>query len=50
MVNLSALSLQPDDALILKRRADVRGKLGDKEIAIKDYQRAIEIQSTKFSR
>jgi predicted RNA polymerase sigma factor len=37
--------LQGEDAMILKFRADVRGKLGRREEAIKDYKRAIEIQS-----
>ena len=40
----SALDLQPDDALVLKRRADVRGKLGLKDKAIRDYKQAIELQ------
>ena len=42
---LVALELQPDDPLVHKRRADVRGKLGLQELAIEDYRRAIEIQS-----
>ena len=43
----SALELQPDDPLVHKRRADVRGKLGRREEAIADYQRAIDIESAK---
>lgn len=30
--------------MVLKRRADVRGKLGKKEEAISDYRQAIELQ------
>ena len=41
----SALDLQPDDALVLKRRADVRGKLGLRDKAIRDYKQAIELQA-----
>lgn len=41
---LTALELKPDDALVLKRRADVRGKLGMKAQAIDDYKQAVEIQ------
>lgn len=41
----SALSLKPDDPLVLKRRADVSGKLGNQKQAIQDYRYAIEIQS-----
>jgi len=37
--------LKPDDPLVLKRRADVRGKLGNQKHAIDDYRYAIEIQS-----
>ena len=44
LFSILALDLQPDDALVLKRRADIRGKLGKKEKAIKDYKQAIEIQ------
>ena len=44
MFLLSALELKPDDPLVLKRRADVRGKLGKKREAISDYQEAIELQ------
>lgn len=40
-----ALDLQPDDALVLKRRADVRGKLGWRDKAILDYKQAIDIQT-----
>ena len=43
--SFSALDLQPDDALVLKRRADVRGKLGLKDKAIRDYKQAIELQA-----
>ncbi len=43
----SALKLQPDDPLVHKRRAEVRGKLGHRQDAIMDYKRAIEIQSKK---
>lgn len=43
----AALELQPDDPLVLRRRADVRGKLGLKEKAIDDYRYAILIQSQK---
>ena len=43
----SALELQPDDPLVHKRRADVRGKLGKREEAIADYQRAIDIETAK---
>ena len=42
-----ALELQPDDALVLKRRADVRGKLSMKAEAVKDYQKAIKIQTMR---
>lgn len=42
--SVTALDLQPDDPLVLKRRADVRGKLGKKDEAICDYQQAIELQ------
>lgn len=44
---LSALELQPDDPLVHKRRADVRGKLGKREEAIADYKRAIDIETAK---
>ena len=44
---IPALELQPDDALVLKRRADVRGKLGNKDEAVNDYQRAIELQTMR---
>ena len=44
-MSFSALSLKPDDPLVLKRRADVLGKLGKREEAIHDYKRAVEIQS-----
>lgn len=42
---VTALSLKPDDALVLKRRADMRGKLSMKAEAIEDYRQAVEIQS-----
>ena len=42
---LSALSLQPGDALVYKRRADVRGKMGQNSQAIEDYRTAIQLQS-----
>lgn len=41
-----ALSLKPNDALLYKRRADVRGKMGRKEAALKDYRRAIDLTMT----
>lgn len=44
-MSFSALSLKPDDPLVLKRRADVLGKLGKREEAIQDYKRAVDIQS-----
>ena len=43
----SALYLQPDDPQVLKRRADVLGKLGKRDEAVSDYRRAIEIQSKR---
>ena len=43
-IHISALDLQPDDPLVLKRRADVRGKLGKKHAAVSDYKQAIELQ------
>lgn len=42
--NFSALELNADDPLVLKRRADVRGKLGKKKEAVQDYRQAIELQ------
>ena len=39
-----ALEFQPDDALVYKRRADARGKLGQTQPAIEDYRRAIYLQ------
>lgn len=41
----AALKLQPDDPMVHKRRADVRGKLGLRDEAIQDYQKAVDIQS-----
>ena len=41
----AALHIAADDALALMRRADVRGRLGQREAAIGDFRRAIEIQS-----
>ena len=45
--SIPALEVQPDDPHVLKRRADVRGKLGKRETAISDYRRAIDIQSKR---
>ena len=44
---LTALDIEPDDPYVLKRLADVEGKLGMSEKAVKDYRRAIEIQSKR---
>ena len=44
VVFVSALDLNPDDPLVLKRRADVRGKLGKRKEAVLDYRQAIELQ------
>ena len=43
-LHAAALDLQPDDPMVLKRRADVRGKLGMNDAAIADYRQAIELQ------
>lgn len=40
-----ALMLQPDDPVAHKRRADARGKLGQKERAVEDYQYAVQLQA-----
>lgn len=40
-----ALTLQPDDPLAHKRRADVRGKLGRREEAVEDYKYAVQLQA-----
>lgn len=37
--------MKPDDALMLKKRADTRGKLGKQALAIEDYKRAVDIQT-----
>lgn len=42
-----ALALQPGDALVYKRRADVRSKLSWKEKALDDYKQAILIQTQR---
>lgn len=42
---ISALDLNPDDPIVHKRRADIRGKLGNRELAIEDYRHAIDIQT-----
>ncbi|KAK4822671.1 hypothetical protein QYF61_019038, partial [Mycteria americana] len=38
------LSIQPNDALMYKFRADIRGKLGFNKEAVEDYKQAISIQ------
>lgn len=40
----TALSIQPNDALMYKFRADIRGKLGFNKEAVEDYKQAISIQ------
>ena len=40
-----ALELQPDDPVAHKRRADARGKLGQKEKAVEDYHYAVQLQA-----
>lgn len=40
-----ALSLQPDDPLSHKRRADAWGKLGHNDKAIEDYKYAVQLQA-----
>ena len=40
-----ALELQPDDPVAHKRRADERGKLGQKEKAVEDYHYAVQLQA-----
>ena len=45
VLRILALSLQPRDPLTCKRRADVRGKLGKKEDALKDYRKSITMQA-----
>lgn len=40
----TALSIQPNDALMYKFRADIRGKLGFHKEAVEDYKQAITIQ------
>lgn len=40
----TALSIQPNDALMYKLRADIRGKLGFHKEAVEDYKQAIAIQ------
>ncbi|XP_072485861.1 tetratricopeptide repeat protein 6 isoform X3 [Notamacropus eugenii] len=40
----TALSLQPNDHLAYKLRADVRGKMGLIEEALKDYNRSLDLQ------
>ena len=39
-----ALLLQPNDALVYKLRADVRGHLGLTDQAMQDYRTAVELQ------
>lgn len=39
-----ALVLQPNDALVYKLRADVRGHLGKTDQAMQDYRTAVELQ------
>lgn len=40
-----ALLCKPGDALVYKCRADVRGKMGRREAALKDYRKAINVQT-----
>lgn len=47
-INSLALSLQPGDALVYKRRADIRGKLSMKTEALNDYKKAIFIQTQRM--
>uniref|UniRef100_A0A8C8EDB3 Uncharacterized protein n=1 Tax=Otus sunia TaxID=257818 RepID=A0A8C8EDB3_9STRI len=42
--NLYALSIQPNDALMYKFRADIRSKLGFNKEAVEDYKQAISSQ------
>lgn len=40
----TALSIQPNDALMYRLRADIRAKLGFNKEAVEDYKQAISIQ------
>jgi len=42
-VCISALEIDPNDYVSLKRRADIRGELGRKEEAVTDYQASLVI-------
>lgn len=42
--SFTALSLQPNDALIYNLRAEVRGKIGLIEEAMADYNKALDLQ------
>jgi len=42
---LTASELQPDDSLAVMRRAEVRGRMGQRDAAMKDYRLAIDLQT-----
>lgn len=44
--SFTALSLKPDDALVYKLRAEVRGKIGLVEEAVADYVQALNLQDS----
>ena len=50
LLNKIALKLKPQDALVLKRRAYVKGKQSRKEEALEDYKLAVHIQSQSAMR
>lgn len=46
--SVAALSLQPDDALMLMRRGDALSLLQQPEAASRDYGMAIELEDQKL--
>lgn len=48
-VFIAAIELQPNDALLYKLRADVRGHLGLTQQALQDYGTALELQEAQES-
>jgi len=46
LIYCTALLIEPDDPVVLMKRADTRGHLGQRDSAIEDYRRAIKIQSS----